>query len=142
MQIIIILINSVYVMDNSYPDEDSGHIAEISPSNTFVHPGMEVIGHPTQLTTCSDESREHAQHDSESVGTSSSRKRKRMSRQSNEDRSDRLERLQNVIFKVINKREYFAQEYNQTTKDNQRDLELSRYFDNIKGMLVKFAYYT
>ncbi|ELA47294.1 hypothetical protein VCUG_01178 [Vavraia culicis subsp. floridensis] len=118
MQMIIILIRSVYVMDNSYPDEDSGHIGESSSSNTFIYPGMEVVGHPTQLTACSDGSQEHAQHDSESAGTSSSRKRKRMSGQSNEGRSDRLEKLQNVIFKVINMREDFAQEYNQTTKDN------------------------
>ncbi|ELA47164.1 hypothetical protein VCUG_01353 [Vavraia culicis subsp. floridensis] len=118
MQIIIMLIRSVYVMDNSYPDQDSGRIGESSQSNTFIYPGMEVVGHPTQLTTCSDESQEHAQHDCESAGTSSSRKRKRVSGQSNEGRSSKLEKLQNVIFKVINKREDFAQEYNQTTKDN------------------------
>ncbi|ETA55720.1 hypothetical protein VCUG_02838 [Vavraia culicis subsp. floridensis] len=139
MQIIIILIRSVYVMDNSYPDQDSGHIAGTSPSNTLIYPGMEVVGHPTQLTMCSDESQEHAQHDSESAGTSSSRKRKRVSGQSNEGRSDRLEKLQNVIFKVINMREDFAQEYNQKTKNNQGDLELSRYFDNLKEMLIKSA---
>ncbi|ELA46032.1 hypothetical protein VCUG_02487, partial [Vavraia culicis subsp. floridensis] len=112
---------------------------ESSQSNTFIYPGMELVGHPTQLTTCSDESREHAQHDCESAGTSSSRKRKRVSGQSNEDHSNKLEKLQNVIFKVINKRECFAQEYNQKTKNNQGDLELSRYFDNLKEMLVKFT---
>ncbi|ELA45926.1 hypothetical protein VCUG_02587, partial [Vavraia culicis subsp. floridensis] len=113
--------------------------AETSPSDTFIYPGMELVGHPTQLTTCSDESQKNAQHDCESAGTSSSRKRKRVSGQSSEDRSNKLEKLQNVIFKVINNREDFAQEYEQTTKDNQGDLELSRYFDNLKEMLVKFT---
>ncbi|ELA45788.2 hypothetical protein VCUG_02725, partial [Vavraia culicis subsp. floridensis] len=139
MQMIMLLIRSVYVMDNSCPDQDSGHIGESSPSNTFIYPGMEVVGHPTQLTTCGDESQEHAQHDCESAGTSSSRKRKRVSGQSNEDRSNKLKKLQNVIFKVINKREDFSQEYDQKTKENQGDLELSRYFDNLKEMLVKYA---
>jgi len=91
-------------MDHLYHNEDSGHIAETSPNNTFIRPGMEVIDNSRQLITCTNESQKHAQHDCESTGTSSSRKRKRVSGQSHEDRSSKLERLQNIIFEVINKK--------------------------------------